>query len=83
MVLQAATKRPVPSSSRILPGSPQDLVDDAVEALSKVLRKEDVTNNSLKRLLLVWHPDKVKDTGFEPVFNRMTQIINSLRENAR
>jgi len=45
--------------------------------------KEDVANAALKRLLLAWHPDKVKGTSFEPVFNKMTQRINSLRENVQ
>ena len=76
-----ATKPPVTHAPAA--GSPQDPVEAAVEALYILLMKEDVANAALKRLLLAWHPDKVKGTSFEPVFNKMTQRINSLRENVQ
>ena len=52
----------------------------ATTALIALLMKEEHSDATLRRLLLAMHPDKVKDTQFEEVFNNVTVKINELRE---
>ena len=53
--------------------------DVAAKSLLQMLTKEPRADEHLRRLLLVFHPDKVKDTSFESVFTKVTQKINALR----
>ena len=52
----------------------------ASAALIALLLKEEHTQASLRRMLLAFHPDKVKGAVFEAVFNNVTVKINQLRE---
>ena len=48
--------------------------------MKQLLMKESRTEANFRRLLLAMHPDKVKDTQFEPLFNKITQTIVEYRE---
>ena len=54
--------------------------ETATDALIEMLMMEPHSDENLRRLLLSFHPDKVKSTQFEPVFNKVTQKILALRE---
>ena len=64
-------KSPHPEAS----GTADDPTEVAYQAMKQLLMKETRPATTLRRLLLAMHPDKVKDTQFEPLFTKITQTI--------
>ena len=64
-------------------GIAADPTEVAYQAMKELLKKEPHADTNFRRLLLAMHPDRVKDTQFEPLFNKVTQTIVDLREQYR
>ena len=67
----------------------QKVVESTVSGLKILIRaeiqavRENEREQKIRRLLPALHPDKVTSTTLEPVFTRVTQMLNAERDILR